>query len=139
MGKKPEKGEKTLVLIDGNAVIHRAYHGLPPLTTKKGELVNAAYGFTMTLLGVLEKFKPEYIAASFDLAGPTFRHEKFVDYKATLVKAPDDLYAQIPRVKEIVRSFNIPIFEKEGFEADDVVGTLARQAEKEGVNVIIVT
>jgi DNA polymerase-1 len=134
-----QKKAKILVLLDGNALIHRAYHALPPLTTRGGELVNAAYGFTMTLLSVLEKFKPEYIAASFDLAGPTFRHEQFAKYKATRVKAPDDLYAQIPRVKEIVTAFNIPIFEKEGYEADDCVGTLARQAEKQNVEVIIVT
>lgn len=134
-----EKKLKTIVLIDGNALIHRAYHALPPLTTKKGELVNAVYGFTLTLLSVLEKFKPEYIAASFDLAGPTFRHEKSADYKATRVKAPDDLYAQISRVKEMTRAFNIPIYEKAGFEADDCIGTLARQAEREGVQVIIVT
>ncbi|MDO8565776.1 MAG: DNA polymerase I [Candidatus Moranbacteria bacterium] len=134
-----QKKAKTLVLLDGNALIHRAYHALPPLTTKEGELVNAAYGFTLTLLSVLEKFKPEYIAASFDLAGPTFRDEMYKDYKATRVKGPDDLYAQIPRVKEIVRAFNIPIFEKEGYEADDCVGTLARQAEKKNVEVIIVT
>jgi len=134
-----EKKLKTIVLIDGNALIHRAYHALPPLTTKSGELVNAVYGFTLTLLSVLEKFKPEYIAASFDLAGPTFRHEKSADYKATRVKADDELYAQIPRVKEVTRAFNIPIYEQEGFEADDCVGTLARQAEKENVHVIIVT
>ncbi|OGI22103.1 MAG: DNA polymerase I [Candidatus Moranbacteria bacterium RIFCSPHIGHO2_01_FULL_55_24] len=134
-----ERKKKTIVLLDGNALIHRAYHALPPLTTKKGELVNAVYGFTTTLLSVLEKFKPEYIAASFDLAGPTFRHEQYEDYKATRVKAPDDLYAQIPRVKEIVQAFNIPIYEKEGFEADDCVGALARQASKEGAEVIIVT
>lgn len=134
-----EKKGKTLVLLDGNALIHRAYHALPPLTTKKGEVVNAVYGYTMTLLSVLEKFKPDYIAASFDLAGPTFRHKQFADYKATRVKAPDDLYAQIPRVKELTQAFNIPIYEKEGFEADDCVGTLARQAEKQDVEVIIVT
>lgn len=134
-----QKKAKILVLLDGNALIHRAYHALPPLTTKKGELVNAAYGYTMTLLSVLEKFKPEYIAASFDLAGPTFRDEMYKEYKATRVKAPDDLYAQIPRVKEVTRAFNIPIYEKEGFEADDCVGTLARQAERENVEVIIVT
>lgn len=134
-----EKKRKTLVLLDGNALIHRAYHALPPLTTKKGELVNAVYGFTLTLLSVLEKFKPDYIAASFDLKGPTFRHKQFADYKATRVKAPDDLYVQIPRVKELVGAFNIPIYEKEGFEADDCVGTLAHQAEKENVETIIVT
>lgn len=129
------------MLLDGNAIIHRSYHALPPLTTKGGELVNAVYGFTVTLLSVLEKFHPEYIAASFDLAGPTFRHEKFENYKGTRVKAPDDLYAQIPRVKEVVRSFNIPIYEQAGFEADDCIGTLSRQAvEKDGeVEVVIVT
>ena len=131
----------TFVILDGNALIHRAYHALPPLTSKSGELVNAVYGVALTLLSVLEKFHPDYIAASFDLAGPTFRHEKFTDYKATRVKAPDELYAQIPRVKELVRAFNIPIYEKEGFEADDCVGTLARQAEqrKEMIRTIIVT
>ncbi len=127
------------MLLDGNALIHRAYHALPPLTAKGGEVVNAVYGFAMTLLSVLEKWKPDYIAASFDLSGPTFRDELYEDYKATRQKAPDDLYAQIPRVKEVVQAFNIPIYEKKGFEADDCVGTLARQAEKENVETIIVT
>jgi len=130
---------KTLVLLDGNALIHRAYHALPPLTTKDGQAVNAVYGFSMTLLAVLEKFHPEYIAASFDLAGPTFRDDMYADYKATRTKTPDDLVAQFPLVKDVVRAFNIPIYEKEGFEADDCVGTLARQAEKENVQVVIVT
>ena len=131
----------TLVILDGNALIHRAYHALPPLTSKSGELVNAVYGVALTLLSVLDRFHPDYIAASFDLAGPTFRHEKFTDYKATRVKAPDELYAQIPRVKELVRAFNIPIYEKEGFEADDCVGTLVRQATEldAALRAIIVT
>ncbi|TAK96959.1 hypothetical protein EPO05_00510, partial [Patescibacteria group bacterium] len=90
---------KKLILIDGNAIMHRAFHALPPLATKKGELVNAVYGFTSTLLSVIEKFKPEYLAVTFDLKGPTFRHEAFKEYKATRVKAPDEFYAQIPRVK----------------------------------------
>jgi DNA polymerase I len=127
MGKK---SKKTLILIDGNAIIHRAYHALPPLTNKKGELVNAVYGFSSTLLSVIDKFKPDYIVATFDLAGPTFRHEAFKEYKATRVKGDDELYQQIPRVKEVVKAFNIPIFEKSGFEADDMIGTLAKQAEK---------
>ncbi|NTW29773.1 MAG: hypothetical protein HGA33_00670, partial [Candidatus Moranbacteria bacterium] len=131
--------EKILVLLDGNALIHRAYHALPPLTNKVGQTVGAVYGVAMTLLSVLEKFHPEYVAASFDLAAPTFRHEKFADYKATRVKAPDDLYAQIPLVKDLVRAFNIPIYEKEGFEADDCVGTLARQASGQGIPTVIVT
>ena len=135
MENKPKK----LILLDGNALIHRAYHALPPLTTPKGEVVGAVYGFAMTLLSVLEKFKPDYIAASFDLHGPTFRDEMYADYKATRTKAPDDLYAQIPRVKELVTAFNIPIYELAGFEADDCVGTIARQAEAEGIEAIIVT
>lgn len=130
---------KTLVLLDGNALIHRSYHALPPMTTKGGESVNAVYGFALTLFGVLEKFKPDYIAASFDLPGGTFRDELYSEYKAQREAAPDDLYNQIPRVKELVQAFNIPIYEKAGFEADDCVGTLARQGEKAGVDVVIVT
>lgn len=121
---------KKLVLIDGNALIHRGFHALPPLKTSKGELINAVYGFTTVLLNILTKEKPEYIAVAFDKKGPTFRHKAFADYKATRVKAPAELYMQIPRVKEVVKAFDIPIFEMTGFEADDILGTLARQAEK---------
>ena len=133
--------KKRLILIDSNAIIHRAYHALPPLTTKKGELVNAVYGFVSVLLNVLNRFKPDYIAATFDLKEPTFRHKEFKDYKATRVKAPDDLYEQIPRVKEIVSAFNIPILEKEGYEADDLIATFARRTEKlhPDVEVVVVT
>jgi DNA polymerase I len=135
-----DKTPKKLVLIDGNAIIHRAYHALPPLITKKGELVNAVYGFTSVLLKVISEIKPDYILATFDLKGPTFRHIEYKDYKATRVKAPDELYAQFDRVKEVVRAFNIPIFEMAGFEADDVIGTMAHQAEKiDGTENIIVT
>ena len=139
----PATGGKLLILIDGNAIIHRSYHALPPLSTKKGELVNAVYGFASTLLSVIEKFKPDYVAASFDLAGPTFRHDKFEEYKANRVKADDELYAQIPRVKEVVETFNIPIYEKAGFEADDIIGTVAKQVSAQGekgpIETIIVT
>ncbi len=132
---------KKLILIDGNAIIHRAYHALPPLMTKKGELVNAVYGFASTILAVIEKFKPDYIVATFDLAGPTFRHKEFAQYKAHRVKADQELYDQIPRVKEVVKAMGIPILEREGFEADDVIGTLARLADesKENVETVIVT
>ncbi|OGI26631.1 MAG: DNA polymerase I [Candidatus Moranbacteria bacterium RIFOXYB1_FULL_43_19] len=133
--------KKKLILIDSNAIIHRAYHALPPLTTKKGELVNAVYGFASVLLNVLNRFKPEYIAATFDLKEPTFRHKEFKEYKATRVKAPDDLYEQIPQVKKVVSAFNIPIVEKKGYEADDLIATFARKTEKlhPDVEVIIVT
>jgi DNA polymerase I len=136
-----ENKSKKLILIDGNAIIHRAYHALPPLTTKKGELVNAVYGFASTVFSVISKFQPDYILATFDLAGPTFRHKEYKDYKATRVKADQALYDQIPRVKEVVRAMSIPIFEKVGFEADDLIGTMALQAEnnQEEIENIIVT
>jgi DNA polymerase-1 len=121
---------KKLFLIDGNAIIHRAYHALPRFTTKKGELVNAIYGFASMLLNILNNQKPDYIAVSFDRKAKTFRHEEYKDYKATRVKAPDELYEQIPRIKQIVEAFNIPIYEMDGYEADDILGTLAKQAEK---------
>jgi len=120
---------KKLILIDGNAIIHRAFHALPPFKTTDGELVNAVYGFASILLTILNKEQPDYIAVAFDMKGPTFRHVEYKEYKATRVKAPDELYAQIPRIREVVRAFKIPIYEKEGYEADDVLGTLARQAE----------
>lgn len=113
------------MLIDGNALIHRGYHAIPVLNTKTGEQTNAVYGFTMILLKAIKDIKPNAIACTFDLAGPTFRHEQYKEYKATRVKADQELYDQIPRVKEVVRALNIPIFEKKGYEADDVLGTLA--------------
>lgn len=116
------------MLVDGNALIHRGYHAIPGLTIgKTGEPVGAVYGFTMILLRAIKDLKPTHIACSFDLEGPTFRHEEYADYKATRVKADQELYDQIPRVKEVVRALNIPIFEKQGFEADDVLGTLAKE------------
>lgn len=130
---------KLLVLIDGNAIIHRSYHALPPMATKSGESVHAVYGFAMTLFSVIEKFKPDYIAASFDLPGGTFRDDLYAEYKATRVAAPDDLYAQIPKVKELVQAMNIPIYELPGYEADDCVGTLSKQGEEASVDVVIVT
>lgn len=130
---------KKLLLIDGNAIIHRAFHALPPFKTSRGELVNAVYGFASLLLKILDREKPDYTAVAFDLKAKTFRHQEYKDYKATRIKAPDELYEQIPRIKELVRAFQIPIFEQEGFEADDVLGTLAKQAEGKAVNTRILT
>lgn len=117
--------EKRLLIIDSNSVIHRAYHALPPLTAKSGQLVNAVYGFLLVFFKAAKEFQPLYVAACFDVKGPTFRHKKFKDYKAKRPKAPDDLYSQIPVIKEILTAFHVPIFEKEGFEADDIIGTIA--------------
>jgi len=121
-----QKGAKyTLVILDANALVHRSFHALPDFRTPKGELVNAVYGFTSILLKVLREFNPDYVAAAFDVAGPTFRDEEYKEYKAKRVKAPDELYAQIPKIKEVLNAFNISIYEKQGFEADDVIGTIS--------------
>jgi DNA polymerase I len=117
-----------LMLVDGHALAYRAYHAFPPLTTKDGELVNAVYGFSRILLTVLRDLKCDHICVSFDLPKPTFRHEKYTSYKAQREEMPTDLRTQIERIKEVVTSLNIPIYAVEGFEADDVIGTIATQA-----------
>lgn len=120
-----ENKKKRILIIDANSIIHRAFHALPVLTTKKGEITNAVYGFLLVFLKAIKDFKPDYLAACFDMAAPTFRHEKYKHYKAKRPKAPDELYRQIPLVKEVLESFNVPVFEKQGFEADDIIGTIA--------------
>lgn len=137
---KKKKGEKRLVVIDGNHLIHRAFYAIQnPLKTSSGEQTNAIYGFASMLLNIIEAEEPDYIAVTFDEHAPTFRHEKYEEYKATRVKAPDELYAQIPRIREMVKRFNMPAFSKEGYEADDMMGTLAKKAQKEGIDTFIVT
>ncbi|MCK4918898.1 MAG: DNA polymerase I [Candidatus Pacebacteria bacterium] len=132
--------KKRLILIDGNALMHRAYHAIPPLTTKKGELVNAVYGFTSVLLGVIKELEPDCIICTFDVEGGTFRDEIYTEYKAGRKKPDQEFYDQIPKIKEVVKTLNIPIIEKKGFEADDVIGSLARQVGKNGkFETIIVT
>jgi len=135
------KGEKPLLLLfDGNALIHRAFHALPPLTQPKtGELVNAVYGFTSTLLKVFADFKPTHWAVAFDRPAPTFRHEMFEEYKAQRPATPEELKSQIKKVHQLVEAFHIPVFEIDGFEADDVLGTLSKQADEQGIETIIVT
>lgn len=116
-----------LLLIDGHALIYRAYHAFPGLSTKDGTLVNAVYGFSRIVLTAIRDFEPRYIAVAFDLPQPTFRHIAFTDYKANRAEMPDDLKPQIELVKQVVRALNIPLFEVAGYEADDVIGTLCRQ------------
>jgi DNA polymerase I-like protein with 3'-5' exonuclease and polymerase domains len=135
---------KKLVLIDGHAVFHRAYHALPPLTTSKGELVNAVFGFTSMLLRSIADIKPDYIAVAFDTREPTFRHQEYTAYKAQRIAGPEELHDQLPRAKEVVEALNIPIFELAGYEADDIIGTLVEQATSNkqqvtGLETIIVT
>ena len=131
--------DKKFVIFDGSALLHRAWHALPPLTNKKGELLNVVYGFAMIFLKVLKDLKPDYLAVTFDRKEPTFRHKEFKEYKANRVKQVDEFYKQFPRVKELLETFNVPIFEKAGFEADDLIGTISEKAGKEGFDKIIVT
>jgi DNA polymerase-1 len=134
---------RKLILIDGNSLLHRAYHAFPPLTTPKGELINAVYGFSSMLLTILEKLGPTHVAVAWDLKGPTFRKIEYKEYKANRGPMDEDLATQIERTKEVVSVLNIPQFGIDGFEGDDVIGTLARQAtdeEKEkDTQVVIVT
>ena len=129
-----------LVLFDGNALVHRAFHALPSLTvTKTGEVVSAVYGFALMLLKVINELKPTQCAVAFDTKAPTFRHQMFDQYKAQRPKTPDELVNQLGRVRQLVEDFGIPIFELDGYEADDVLGTLSHQASQQGIDTIIVT
>ncbi len=137
-------GKEIFALIDSNALIHRAYHAYPStLTTVSGEQVNAVYGFTSMLFNVLETIKPTYIACAFDLPKPTFRHLEYIGYKANRREPDEEMKPQFARVRQVVEALNIPIFAVEGYEADDVIGTLCRQIDEldpqNQVNTIIVT
>jgi len=126
-----ENKHKTLVLIDSNAIIHRAYHALPKnMSTSKGELTNAVYGYATTLIKVLEDLHPTHIAASFDIGKPTERIAQYSEYKATRVAADQELYDQIPKVREMLGAFNIPIYTCEGHEADDCLGSISDKFEE---------
>lgn len=131
---------KKLVLLDGHAIIHRAFHAIKPLHTSSGELVNAVFGFTSMLLNILEIEQPDYLAMAFDRKGKTFRHHADKNYKATRVKTAPELIGQIRRVYEITRAFSIPIFSGNGFEADDLLGSICEQAKHEkDLKIIVVT
>jgi DNA polymerase-1 len=135
-----ERTEKpTLFLIDGSNYVYRAFYAIRELSNSKGFPTNAIYGFTTMLLKLLRDWKPEYIAVVFDVKGPTFRHEAFEAYKATRRATPDDLLPQIPFIKDVIRGFSIPVLEKQGLEADDIIGTLARKYEGKGMKTVIVS
>lgn len=131
---------QTLVLIDGHALLFRAYYAIPMLSAPDGRLVNAVYGFALTLLNVISDLNPTHLAVCFDMEGPTFRKVEFDNYKANRKEAPDELVGQFELAHEFSEAMNLPIFEKKGFEADDMIGTLSAQAkELPGVTTIVVT
>ena len=136
-----EKARPKLVIFDGHGIMYRAFYAFKePLTVRKtGEIVTVPFGFANTLLTVLDELKPTHVAVALDPPGKTFRHEKDPTYKATRRKTPDELIAQLERTKEVIKAFNIPIYMAAGYEADDVLGTLAKQAEKAGVETYLFT
>lgn len=131
---------KKLVLIDAQALIHRCFHALPNLTTPQGEPIGAVYGTAVILLKMIKELAPDYLVACFDLPEPTFRHEKFLEYKAQRPKTPSELSSQIPKVKRLLEAFGIKYLEMAGFEADDLIGSLVEKFKKEeDLKIIIVT
>ena len=125
-----------LVLIDGNAILHRAFHALPPLTTKRGEPINAVYGLVSMLLRVIQDLKPTHITVAFDEKAPTFRHKALPTYQAQRPPTHEDLSSQFEKAKDFLRACGIPVYSKPGYEADDVIGTIA---EKSKEDVVIIT
>ena len=128
------------LLMDGHALVHRAFHALPPLTVNKtGEPIGAVYGFTSALLKALDEIDPTHCAIVFDRPTPTFRHMQYEEYKAHRAATPDDLRVQFKRIRELVSAFGIPAYEMDGYEGDDVLGTLSRQASEQGIDTVILT
>jgi len=128
---------KRLIIIDSNALLHRSFHALPPLATKTGQETGAVYGFLLTLFKAINDLKAEYIVACFDTKMPTFRHEMFKDYKAQRPVTPSGIITQIPIAKEILQTFKIPVFAKEGVEADDLIATIC--AKTPNIEIYIVS
>lgn len=131
--------ENKIVLIDGNSILNRAFYGIPDLTNSEGMHTNAVYGFLNILLKILDEEKPEYAAVAFDVKHPTFRHEMYKEYKGTRKPMPEELRQQLPLIKEVLSAMNFKIIEKAGYEADDILGTIAKMAQKEGYLVSLVS
>jgi len=138
MSPSTSSGQSKLVLIDGNAILHRAYHALPStLTTRNGEPINAVYGFVSMLLRIIQDLKPTHIAVAFDRKEPTFRHKEFKEYQAHRPETDRELISQFEKVRDVISAFDIPAYDKAGYEADDILGTLAKQAKVD--EIVIVT
>lgn len=122
--------KKVFIIIDGNSVAHRAYHALPHFTNKKGETVGAIYGFILAFFKAIKDFQPDYLAICFDRAEPTFRHAEFKEYKAKRIPTPQELAIQLQKIREILKKLDIAVFEKSGFEADDLIATVINRTRK---------
>ncbi|MBQ3163460.1 MAG: DNA polymerase I, partial [Lachnospiraceae bacterium] len=128
-----------IVLIDGHSILNRAFYGVPDLTNAKGLHTNAVYGFLNILFKILEEEKPDYLTVAFDVKAPTFRHEIYKEYKGTRKPMPEELREQVPVMKEVLQAMGVLIMEKAGLEADDILGTIAKRSEKEGIEVSLVS
>ena len=128
-----------IVLIDGHSILNRAFFGIPDLTNAEGLHTNAVYGFLNILFKILEEEKPEYLTVAFDVHAPTFRHKMYEAYKGTRKPMADELRQQVPVMKEVLQSMGVVIVEQEGYEADDILGTLAKQSEAKGMEVSLVS
>ena len=125
------KSTKRLVLLDAHAIIHRAYHALPDFASSKGEPTGALYGLTAMILKIINELKPDWIIAAYDLPKPTFRHDVYKEYKAGRAKADEELVAQLKRSRDLLAALSIPIYDKEGFEADDILGTIVEKVKSQ--------
>ena len=130
---------KKLVLIDGHSILNRAFYGVPDLTNAQGLHTNAVYGFLNIMFKILEEEKPDYLAVAFDVHAPTFRHKMYEAYKGTRKPMPEELRQQVPVMKDVLRAMNVVIVEREGLEADDILGTLAKKAQARGMEVSLVS
>ena len=138
-GSSADKAPRRVVLVDGSGFIFRAFHALPPMTSPDGTPVNAVYGFCTMLMKLREDTKPDHMAVIFDTKGKSFRNDFYPDYKAHRPPPPEELVPQFGLIRDATRAFNLPSIELDGFEADDLIATYARQAEAEGSDVIIVS
>ncbi len=131
--------EQKLLLIDGNSILNRAFYGLPDMTNSQGLHTNAVLGFLNIMFKFLEEENPTHLAVAFDLKAPTFRHKMFADYKGTRKGMPDELREQVPVIREVLQAMNIPLMMKEGYEADDLLGTMSVLGEEAGFEVKIIS
>jgi len=126
-------------IIDGHSQLYQAYYAITGLTTPKGQPINAVYGFTRMLRKIIKEDKPCYMAIAFDTKGPTFRHIEYKEYKSHRKPTPDDLVSQIPLLYDVINAYNIPLFAIQGFEADDIIGTISKKLSKENIECTIIT
>jgi len=134
-----KRATKTVYLVDASSYIHRAYHAIRGLSNSRGLPTNAIFGFTKMLMKLLDDKSPDYVAVAFDAKGPTFRHEIFADYKANRPPMPEDMAVQIPYIRDVVAGLNVKLLEKEGYEADDIIGTITVLARNQDLSVVIVS